>query len=148
MERQLNEPAIHLADDDGGYGRSLFASHEVLAKVLTGTGSDDTPRDRQRRSPRWARRRRRDRRRRRRRPPQGTRRGRRDEGGSSNDEIFPGNGDDDVDAGAGNDLIYARDTDGVDYIDCGEGSTRWRPYTATTGPRQLRESLGPRQGDI
>ena len=113
---------------------ALFASHEVLAKVLTGTGSDDTP---------------------------GTDRddrldgrggddeiegdggddrlkGRGDdeiEGGSSNDEIFPGNGDDDVDAGAGNDLIYARDTDGVDYIDCGEGSTRWRPYTATTGPR-------------
>ena len=43
------------------------------------------------------------------------------EGGTGNDEIIPGEGDDEVDAGAGNDSVYARDTDGVDYIDCGGG---------------------------
>jgi hypothetical protein len=43
------------------------------------------------------------------------------EGGGGKDKIILGKGDDDVDAGAGDDRIYARDTDGVDHIECGAG---------------------------
>ena len=43
------------------------------------------------------------------------------EGGGGKDKIFLGKGDDKVDAGAGDDRIFARDTDGVDHIDCGAG---------------------------
>jgi RTX calcium-binding nonapeptide repeat (4 copies) len=43
------------------------------------------------------------------------------EGGGGKDKIIPGTGEDEVDAGAGDDLIYARDTGGVDHIDCGDG---------------------------
>jgi hypothetical protein len=43
------------------------------------------------------------------------------EGGGGKDKIILGKGDDDVDAGAGDDRIYARETDGVDHIDCGAG---------------------------
>src|SRR5215218_3610250 len=42
-------------------------------------------------------------------------------GGGENDEIFPGEGDDVIYAGNGDDLICARDTQSVDYIDCGGG---------------------------
>jgi hypothetical protein len=43
------------------------------------------------------------------------------EGSSGKDKIIPGKGEDEVDAGAGDDHIIARDTDGVDHIDCGDG---------------------------
>ena len=46
------------------------------------------------------------------------------EGGRGNDEIIPGEGDDEVYAGAGDDKIYARDTNSVDFIDCGGGFDR------------------------
>jgi Ca2+-binding RTX toxin-like protein len=111
---------------------ALFAGHEALAKVLTGTGGDDTllgtDRDDRLKG-----------------------RGGDDEieGDSGNDEIFPGNGDDQVDAGTGNDLIYARDTDGVDFIDCGPGfdkvETIHRDYRTKSN---CERALGPRQGDI
>src|SRR5215213_10367065 len=42
-------------------------------------------------------------------------------GGRGDDKIIPGDGNDKVYAGRGDDLIYARDTDGVDFIDCGPG---------------------------
>src|SRR5215212_9065058 len=38
-----------------------------------------------------------------------------------NGRIYPGEGPDIVLAGAGNDKIYARDTDSLDSIDCGGG---------------------------
>ena len=44
------------------------------------------------------------------------------EGGRGNDEIIPGEGE--VYAGAGDDKIYARDTNSVDFIDCGGGFDR------------------------
>ena len=37
----------------------------------------------------------------------------------ANDEIYPGEGADIVFAGAGNDKIYAKDTDSLDTIECG-----------------------------
>ena len=40
-------------------------------------------------------------------------------GSGGNDKIIPGDGNDKVYAGRGDDLISARDTDGVDFIDCG-----------------------------
>src|SRR5215204_4115215 len=101
---------------------ALLAGHEALAKVLTGTASNDTllGTDRDDRLDGRAG------------DDEIEGDGGNDrlkggggddeiEGGSGNDEIFPGEGDDEVDAGAGNDLIYARDTDGVDFIDCGGG---------------------------
>ena len=53
-------------------------------------------------------------------------------------------------AGAGDDLIYARDTEGVDYIGCGPGfEQRSRPYTDTTGTlSNCERAIGPRQGGI
>jgi hypothetical protein len=128
----------------------LFASHEALAKVLTGTSGDDTllGTDRDDRL--------------------GGRGGDDEiegdggndrlkggggddeiEGGSGDDVIYPGEGDDDVHAGTGNDLIYARDTVGVDYIDCGGGFDKVE--TIHRDDRTLsncERALGPRQGDI
>jgi Ca2+-binding RTX toxin-like protein len=111
---------------------ALFAGHEALAKVLTGTGGDDTllgtDRDDRLKG-----------------------RGGDDEieGDSGNDEIFPGNGDDDVHAGTGNDLIYARDTDGVDFIDCGPGFDKVETIHRDDRTKSNCErALGPRQGDI
>jgi hypothetical protein len=52
-------------------------------------------------------------------------------------------------AGAGNDLIYARDTDGVDYIDCRGGFDKVE--TMHRDDRTLsncERALRPRQGDI
>src|SRR5918995_833975 len=111
---------------------ALFATHEALAKVLTGTSGDDlllgTDRDDRLKG------------------------GGGDdemEGGGGNDEIIPGEGDDEVDAGAGNDLIYARDTDGVDYIDCGGGFDKVETIHRDDRTRSNCErALGPRQGDI
>jgi Ca2+-binding RTX toxin-like protein len=129
---------------------ALFATHEALAKVLTGTGGDDTllGTDRDDRL---------------------DGRGGDDEiegdggddrvkggggedeieGGSGDDEIFPGEGDDDVHAGAGNDLIYARDTDGVDFIDCGPGFDKVETIHRDDRTKgNCERALGPRQGDI
>ena len=83
---------------------ALFAGQEALARVLTGTGGEDTliGTDRIR-------------------PPHGARRedhlkGNSDNdriwGGQGNDKIIPGEGNDKVYAGYGDDLIYARDTEG------------------------------------
>src|SRR5918992_3843513 len=83
---------------------AFFAGQEAVGKVLTGTAGDDTL--------------------------VGTNgddrldgRGGDDtiRGGGGDDEIIPGEGDDDVFAGDGDDLILARDTGGVDHIDCGAG---------------------------
>src|SRR5215213_4470749 len=95
---------------------ALFATHEALAKVLTGTGGKDTLL------------------------------------GTDRDDHLDGrggDGDDDVDAGAGNDLIYARDTDGVDYIDCGGGFDKVETIHRDDRTKSNCErALGPRQGDI
>jgi hypothetical protein len=119
---------------------ALFATHEALGKILTGTAGDDTlvgtDRDDRltgfRGDDRFTGRDRED-------HLKGSRgndrlkgsRGadqlwgsRGDDrlwGSRGNDKIFPGEDNDKVYAGVGNDLIYARDTDGVDYIDCGAG---------------------------
>jgi Ca2+-binding RTX toxin-like protein len=103
---------------------ALFAGHEALAKVLTGTGGEDTL--------------------------LGTDGDDRLDGRGGDDEIEGGGGDDnEVDAGAGNDLIYARDTDGVDYIDCGGGFDKVETIHRDDRTKSNCErSLGPRQGDI
>ena len=129
---------------------ALFATHEALAMVLSGTGGKDTllGTDRDDRL---------------------DGRGGEDEleggdgndrlkgrggddeieGGSGNDEIFPGEGDDNVDAGAGNDLIYARDTDGLDYIDCGGGFDKVETIHRDDRTKSNCErALGPRRGGI
>jgi hypothetical protein len=52
-------------------------------------------------------------------------------------------------AGDGNGLIYARDTDGEDYIDCGAGFDRVETIhrdDKTLG--NCERALGPRQGGI
>ncbi len=129
---------------------ALFAGHEALAKVLTGTGGEDTllGTDRDDRL---------------------DGRGGDDEiegdggndrlkgrggddeieGGSGNDEIIPGEGDDEVYAGAGDDKIYARDTNGADFINCGPGFDEVE--TIHRDDRTLsncERALGPRRGDI
>ena len=71
------------------------------------------------------------------------------EGGGGDDEIIPGEGDDEVYAGAGDDKIYARDTNSVDFIDCGGGFDQVE--TIHRDDRTLsncERALGPRQGDI
>src|SRR5829696_8789015 len=99
---------------------ALFAGHEALAKVLTGTGGDDTL--------------------------VGTDRDDRLVGRAVDDEI---EGDDNVDAGAGNDLIYARDSEGVDYIDCGGGFDKVETIHRDDRTKSNCErALGPRQGEI
>jgi hypothetical protein len=52
-------------------------------------------------------------------------------------------------AGAGDDLIYARDTGGLDYIDCGSGFDKVE--TIHRDDRTLsncERALGPRRGNI
>jgi hypothetical protein len=52
-------------------------------------------------------------------------------------------------AGYGDDLIYARDTDGVDYIDCGGGFDKVETIHRDDRTKSNCErALGPRQGDI
>jgi Ca2+-binding RTX toxin-like protein len=71
------------------------------------------------------------------------------EGGPGSDEIFPGQGDDEVYAGDGNDLIYARDTGGIDFINCGPGFDQVE--TIHRDDRTLsncERALGPGRGDI
>ena len=111
---------------------ALLAGHQALAEVLTGTSGDDTllGTDKDDRL---------------------DGRGGDDEieGGSGNDEILPGEGDDEVDAGVGNDLIYARDTDGVDYIDCGAGFDKVETiHRDDSTLSNCERALGPRQGEI
>ena len=70
-------------------------------------------------------------------------------GSSGNDEIYPGEGPDIVLAGAGNDKIYARDTDSLDTIDCGDGFDKLE--TIHRDDRTLDDcerALGPRRGNI
>jgi Ca2+-binding RTX toxin-like protein len=99
---------------------ALFAGHEALAKVLTGTAGNDTL--------------------------VGTDGKDRLDGRGGDDEI---EGDENVDAGAGNDLIYARDSDGVDYIDCGGGFDKVETIHRDDRTKSNCErALGPRQGDI
>jgi hypothetical protein len=82
---------------------AFFAGHEALAKVLTGTGDDTlVGTDREDRL-------------------KGRGGDDKIKGSGGNDEIIPGEGNDKVYAGAGDDRFHARNTDGVDYIDCGEG---------------------------
>jgi Ca2+-binding RTX toxin-like protein len=58
-------------------------------------------------------------------------------------------GDDTIEGGSGNDLIYARDTDGVDYIDCGGGFDKVETIHRDDRTKSNCErALGPRQGGI
>jgi hypothetical protein len=119
---------------------ALFATHEALAKVLTGTAGDDTllgtdgkDRLKGRRGADHL---------------QGSLGEDRLWGSRGDDEIIPGDGNDKVYAGYGDDLIYARDPEGVEYIDCGPGfdkvETIHRPDETlsncerTLGPRRAR----------
>jgi hypothetical protein len=64
-------------------------------------------------------------------------------------KIFPGEDNDKVYGGAGKDLIYARDTDGEDYIDCGAGfdkvETIHRPDETL---HNCERAPGPDRGNI
>ena len=54
-----------------------------------------------------------------------------------------------MDAGAGDDLIYARDTDGVDYIDCGPGFDKVETiHRDDETLSNCERTLGPRRGHI
>jgi Ca2+-binding RTX toxin-like protein len=138
---------------------ALFAGHQALAKVLSGTAGDDTlvetdtndrftglrgadnltGRDGEDRL-------------------KGGRgndrlKGSRDAdhlwGSRGNDKIIPGEGNDKVYAGSGAELIYARDTEGEDYIDCGAGfdkvETIHRPDETL---HNCERAPGPERGDI
>jgi Ca2+-binding RTX toxin-like protein len=76
----------------------FFFANEALAKVLTGTAGDDSL--------------------------VGTDGKDELKGRAGDDVIIPGEGDDEVYAGGGNDKIYARDTNSLDFIDCGAGFDR------------------------
>jgi Ca2+-binding RTX toxin-like protein len=122
-------------------GGALFAGHQALAKVLTGTAGEDTllgtdtadgldgragedvlkgnsGNDRL-----W--------------------------GSRGNDQIIPGAGNDKVYAGYGDDLIYARDIDGVDFIDCGPGFDKVETiHRDDVTPSNCERAIGPRRGHI
>jgi Ca2+-binding RTX toxin-like protein len=129
---------------------ALFTTHQALAKVLTGTGGEDTlvGTDRNDRftglrgSDRLTGRDGEDR-------LKGSRGNDRLWGSSGDDKIIPGEDNDKVYAGGGNDLIYARDTEGEDYIDCGPGfdkaETIHRPDESLPN---YERALGPGRGDI
>ena len=138
---------------------ALFATHQALAKVLTGTEGEDTlvgtDRDDRltglRGSDRLTGRDGEDR-------LKGSRgndhiKGSRGAdhlwGSRGNDKIVPGEDNDKVYAGAGKDMIYARDTDGEDYIDCGPGfdkvETIHRPDETL---QNCERAPGPGRGDI
>ena len=124
---------------------ALCATHEALAKVLTGTSGDDML--------------------------LGTDGDDRLDGRGGDDEIEGGGGD--RKGGGGTTrwkaapattrsspvkattrwtlalAIYARDTDGVDYIDCGGGFDKeWNHAGRQNQEQRCERSLGPRQGDI
>jgi Ca2+-binding RTX toxin-like protein len=70
-------------------------------------------------------------------------------GGRGNDKIHPGSGDDKVYAGYGDDLIYARDTEGVDFIDCGPGFDKVETIHCDDETlSNCERALGPRRGHI
>jgi Ca2+-binding RTX toxin-like protein len=120
---------------------ALFAGHEALAKVLTATGGDDALVGTDRED-RLTGRRGEDR-------LKGNRGNDRLWGGHGNDEIIPGHGNDKVCAGYGDDLVYARDTDGVDYIDCGGGFAKVKTIHRDDNTLSNSErTLGPDRGDI
>jgi len=128
----------------------VLAGHEALAKVLTGTGSNDrligtdskdrlTGRD-----------------------GEDSLRGFRSEdslkgsrgddrlwGGRGDDKIFPGEGNDKVYAGAGDDVIFARDTEGEDYIDCGAAFDKVETIHRDDDTlSNCERAPGPERGDI
>ena len=122
-------------------GGALFAGQEALAKVLAGTAGEDTllgtdTADRLD--------------------------GRAGEdvlkgnsgndrlwGSQGNDKIIPGVGNDKVYAGYGDDLIYARDTDGVDDIDCGPGFDKVETiHRDDVTLSNCEKAIGPRRGHI
>ena len=129
---------------------ALFATHEALAKVLTGTAGDDTlvgtdGKDRLKG-----------------RAGEDRLKGRRGAdrlkgnsgndrlwGSRGNDKIFPGEGNDKVSAGAGADRIHARDTGTLDYIDCGAGFDKVETiHRDDETLSNCERTLGPRRGHI
>jgi RTX calcium-binding nonapeptide repeat (4 copies) len=117
----------------------LLAGHQALAKVLSGTGSEDTllgtDKDDRIKG----------------RGGDDRIKGNRGQdtikGGSGKDKIIPGKGEDEVDAGAGDDRIYARDTDGVDHIDCGGGIDKVKSLNREDKTKRNCEGVpGPREG--
>src|SRR5215212_3691853 len=119
----------------------VLAGHEALAKVLTGTGSNDrligtdskdrlTGRDGEDRL-----------------------RGLRGEdrlwGSRGDDKIFPGEGNDKVYASAGDYVIFAPDTEGEDYIDCGAGFDKVETIHRDDDTlSNCERAPGPERGDI
>jgi hypothetical protein len=120
---------------------AFFATHEAVAKLLTGTGGNDellgtNEADRlkgragnDRLSGRvgndhlW--------------------------GGRGDNKIRPGGGNDKVVAAAGDDLVYARDPHGADYIDCGTGRDQVETIHRDDNTlSNCERALGPRLGDI
>jgi Ca2+-binding RTX toxin-like protein len=70
-------------------------------------------------------------------------------GGRGDDKIIPGDGNDKVYAGYGDDLIYARDTDGVDFIDCGPGFDQVETiHRDDVTLSNCERTLGPDRGHI
>ena len=117
----MNRVHILLTVTAGMVG-SVFAAHEAVAKIIIGTDGDDTligtdrdDRLKGRGGDDYLDGRGEDD------SLNGSRGDDKIAGGGENDEIFPGEGDDVVYAGNGDDLICARDTESVDYIDCGGG---------------------------
>ncbi len=71
----------------------------------------------------------------------------------ADDVIVPGEGEgegeDEVEAGSGDDLIYARDTDGFDFIDCGGGFDKVETiHRDDRTKKNCERTLGPRRGNI
>jgi hypothetical protein len=129
---------------------AFFAGHEALAKVLTGTGGDDTlvgtvgndhldgraGDDRLWGSSGED-------------HLKGSRGADRLWGSRGNDKIIPGHGNDKVNAGYGDDRIYARDPKGVDYIDCGAGFDEVETIHRDDNTlSNCERTLGPRLGHI
>jgi Ca2+-binding RTX toxin-like protein len=138
---------------------AFFAAHEAVAKVLTGTGGEDTLVGTDRNDRFTGRggedslkgRRGADR-------LKGSRgadhlKGNRGNdhlwGSRGNDKIIPGEGNDKVYAGYGDDLIYARDTEGEDFIDCGGGFDKVETiHRDDESLHNCERALGPDRGDI
>jgi Ca2+-binding RTX toxin-like protein len=120
---------------------ALFATHQALAKVLSGTAGDDTllgtdGKDRL------------------------TGRAGEDhlkgsggedrlKGNRGNDRLWGGQGNDKVYAGYGAERIYARDTGTLDYIDCGAGFDKVETiHRDDETLSNCERALGPRRGHI
>jgi hypothetical protein len=120
---------------------ALFAGHQALAKVLTGTPGEDTllGTDSHDRIDGRA--------------GEDSLKGNRGNdhlwGGQGNDKIIPGEGNAKVYAGYGDDLIYARDTERGDYIDCGAGFDKVETiHRDDETLSNCERSLGPRRDHI